>query len=111
MVEFTGEGIEVPYTELVGVVHYAGIRRYLWRDAWWTEYDLNYHRIQPKVYTEWYSLVKENWKHVGMPTEQAHSVRVNQQAALLRLVKLFRMLPAPQAGYSELFVRVLRRID
>jgi|CXWL01.1.fsa_nt_gi hypothetical protein len=46
---FTAGNTEDPKTEPVGVVHYAGIRRILWRDRLWTECDVNSYSIETEA--------------------------------------------------------------
>ena len=43
------EDISNPDTEPVGVYHYAGIRRYLWRDAFWSETDWSRRRVKERA--------------------------------------------------------------
>jgi len=42
LLEFAQGDLEVPQQEPIGVYHYAGIRRYLWRDQYWNEYNIDY---------------------------------------------------------------------
>jgi hypothetical protein len=47
---FGGGDLETPDREPVGVFHYAGIRRYLWRERYWSEYgiDIRYFKDRTK---------------------------------------------------------------
>ena len=42
LVRFQAAGIEHPKSEPFGVYHYAGIRRFIWREHFYTEYALDY---------------------------------------------------------------------
>lgn len=42
LVQFQAAGLEYPQSEPIGVYHYAGIRRFIWRDKFYTEYALSY---------------------------------------------------------------------
>jgi len=43
------DNIANPNVEPIGVYHYAGIRRYLWRDTFWTELDWDRRAISERV--------------------------------------------------------------
>jgi hypothetical protein len=49
LVEFQAGGIEVPSSEPIGVYHYAGIRRFIWKDKFYSEYNLDYRPIMERV--------------------------------------------------------------
>lgn len=42
ILEFAHGELESPGQEPIGVYHYAGIRRYLWREQYWNEYNIDY---------------------------------------------------------------------
>lgn len=42
LILFQAGGIESPESEPICVYHYAGMRRFLWRDAFYSEYPLDY---------------------------------------------------------------------
>ena len=49
LVEFQAGGIEVPSSEPIGVYHYAGIRRFIWRDNFYSEYNLDYRPTMDRI--------------------------------------------------------------
>ena len=49
LVEFQAGGIEVPSSEPIGIYYYAGIRRFIWRDKFYSEYGLDYRAIMKRV--------------------------------------------------------------
>ena len=44
LVQFQAAGLEHPESEPIGVYHYAGIRRFIWKDKFYAEYGLG-HRL------------------------------------------------------------------
>ncbi len=40
MIEFTVQNLENPQSDPIGVYFYAGIRRYVWRDKFWSDYEI-----------------------------------------------------------------------
>lgn len=42
LLEFTVANLDAPSSEPIGVYHYAGIRRYLWREKYWNEYNIDF---------------------------------------------------------------------
>jgi hypothetical protein len=41
LLEFAEGDLNTPVKEPIGVYHYAGIRRYLWRENYWNEYNID----------------------------------------------------------------------
>jgi hypothetical protein len=52
LVEFTVKNLENPNTDPIGAYFYAGIRRYLWRDKFWAEYEAPVSLLTEKVATK-----------------------------------------------------------
>lgn len=42
LVQFQAAGLEYPKSEPIGVYYYAGIRRFIWKNKFYSEYDLSY---------------------------------------------------------------------
>jgi len=49
IVEFQAGGIENPTFEPIGVYHYSGIRRFMWRDKFFSEYPLDHRSIIKQI--------------------------------------------------------------
>lgn len=44
------EGLEEPNTDVIGVYSYAGMKRYIWRDMLWQEYNADLDLIKSKLF-------------------------------------------------------------
>jgi hypothetical protein len=81
IVKFQAAGLESPKTEPIGVYHYAGIRRFIWKDKYYTEYALD-----PRPTMERAAELLVETKNVG----SAMALR-----KLLDFLKLYKSSPAP----------------
>jgi hypothetical protein len=52
LVQFTVQNLENPTAEPIGVYSYAGIKRYVWRDRFWAEYDVSGSLLREEIATQ-----------------------------------------------------------
>lgn len=90
LVQFQADGLECPQSEPIGVFHYAGIRRFIWKDKFYTEYALDFRMAMDKT-AELIRVTEEK--------EKALNYR-----KLLDLLKDYGFCPAPNfdSTYDEI---------
>lgn len=81
MVEFQAGGIESPASEPIGVYHYAGIRRFMWRDRFFSEYNLDYRPVMDRI--------------SELITETTDKTAMLNYRKLLDMLKHYGRAPAP----------------
>lgn len=91
MVEFQAAGIEVPTSEPIGVYHYAGIRRFMWRDRFFSEYNLDPRPVMERV--------------SELITETVDKDTMLNYRKLLDMLKHYRKAPAP--NFDSTYDRIL----
>lgn len=94
--------VEDPKNEPVGVVHYAGIRRILWRDKLWTEYDVNS-----------YSIADEANRYLALARKKGDIAVILYLEKVIVLNDIHRLCRPPSlpAEAGTLFVRAIRPVN
>lgn len=90
LVKFQAAGLEYPKSEPIGVYHYAGIRRFIWRDKFYTEYALDYRPVMERA--------------AELITEVREVGEVLNYRKLLDFLKYYGQAPAPNfdSTYDEI---------
>lgn len=99
LIEFRAKHLECPSSEPIGVYHYAGIRRFIWRDRFWNEVDIDYRDMMKKAAT----LLTQSHDQ-----SEAMNLRV-----LLGLLQQYRTIsaPLPNANEEQVFCRAMYEIN
>jgi hypothetical protein len=90
IIEFQAAGLEVPTSEPLCVYHYAGIRRFIWRDKVFSEYQLAV-----------YPLIE---RAAILITETADRDMMLKYRRLLDMLKGYRRAPAPNYNLSLIHI-------
>jgi hypothetical protein len=91
IVQFQAAGIEDPASEPIGVYHYAGIRRFIWRDRFFSEYNLDHRPVMERV--------------SELITETIDKATMLNYRKLLDLLKYYGKAPAP--NFDSTYDRIL----
>lgn len=49
LIEFSSKHLECPHSDPIGVYHYGGIRRFIWKNRFWNEICINHRDIANKA--------------------------------------------------------------
>lgn len=90
LVQFQAAGLEHPESEPIGVFHYAGIRRFIWKDKFYAEYNLAYRPAMDRA--------------AELITETRDKDEALNYRKLLDFLKFYRREPAPNidSTYDEI---------
>jgi hypothetical protein len=91
VVAFQAAGLEDPASEPIGVCHYAGIRRFIWRDKFFSEYNLDYRPVRERL--------------LGLITESLDVAAVLNYRKLLEMLKYYSKAQAP--NFNSTYDRML----
>ena len=109
LVQFQAAGLDHPNSEPIGVFHYAGIRRFIWKDKFYAEYGLG-HRLMMDRAAE-------------LITETRDKDEALNYRKLLDFLKYYGTAPGPNidSTYDEIlsdpklglrkYIRAIYRID
>jgi len=99
LIQFQAKHLEYPASEPIGIYHYAGIRRFIWRDRFWNEVEIDYRDMMQKAA-----------KLLTQPSDQSEAQNLR---VLLSLLQLYRTASAPLSRPDEeqMYCRAMYEIN
>lgn len=99
LIQFRAKHLEYPGSEPIGVYHYAGIRRFMWRDRFWNEVEIDYRDMMKKA--------------ARLLTQSQNQSEARNLRVLLGLLQLYctASAPLPSPDEDQMYCRAMCEIN